>query len=61
MTKYRGDHNGALDGVLIKYTRGDKMDEESQDVLDEIYRYDSWTVNIHEEYLDNVHTFSLFD
>ncbi|PGF14363.1 hypothetical protein CP556_21980 [Natrinema sp. CBA1119] len=61
MSRFRGDHDGSLDDALIKYIRGDKMDDKQQDVLDAVYRHDSWGVNIRDEYLDNIYTFDLFD
>lgn len=61
MSPLRGDHDGSLNDVILKYIRGDKMNDEHQDVLDEVYRHDSWGVNIRDEYINNIYTFNLFD
>lgn len=56
MRKGRGDHDGGLDQDLVKYIRGDVMDD---DILD-VYTHDSWGVNVREEYLNNIYTFDLY-
>lgn len=61
MSPLRGDHDGSLNDVIIKYIRGDKMNDEHQDILDEVYRHDSWGVNIRDEYLENIYNFGLFN
>ncbi|PSP37977.1 hypothetical protein BRC71_08370 [Halobacteriales archaeon QH_7_65_31] len=56
MKIHYGDHDGSLHDELMKYIRGDKLDDK---VL-EIYTHD-WAVNVREAYLDNIYKFGLFD
>lgn len=57
MAKNRGDHSGGLDPMLIKYIRGDVLD----DAILDIYTHDSWGVNVREEYLKNIYQFGIYD
>lgn len=57
MSKNRGDHDGGLDPMLVKYIRGDVIDD---DILD-IYSHDSWGVNVREEYLNNIYNFGVYE
>lgn len=61
MSQLRGDHDGSLNDVIIKYMRGNKMGDEQQDILDQVYHHDSWDVNIRDGYLENIYKFGLFD
>jgi len=58
MKRYRGDHDGYLHDDLVKYIRGDVLDEK---VMDGIYQHDEWGVKIREPYVNNIYTFDLFD
>jgi integrase len=57
MAKNRGDHDGGLDPMLIKYIRGDVLD----DAILDIYTHDSWGVNVREEYLNNIYNFGIYE
>lgn len=61
MSQLRGDHDGSLNDVIIKYMRGNKMGDEQQDILDHVYHHDSWDVNIRDRYLENIYKFGLFN
>ncbi|SEU01097.1 hypothetical protein [Natrinema hispanicum] len=58
MKRYRSDHDGHLPDDLVKYIRGDVLEEK---VMDEIYQHDEWGVKIREPYVNNIYTFGLFD
>lgn len=57
MQENRGDHDRGLTPTLVKYIRGDVLDDK---VLS-IYSHDSWGVNVREAYLDNIYTFGLYE
>lgn len=57
MAKHRGDHEGAIESSLIKFMRGDVLDD---NILD-IYTHDKWGVNVRGEYLKNIYHFGIYD